>query len=291
MNPTQLAYFISVCDCGSISEAARKHKVSQPCITSAIRELNQEYNITLFNYYKNHLTLTWEGQILLEYARPLCSALEHVGELFADKTKKHAIRIGIPGRLSGVLSPVLFYRFRKSYPQIELDFFEYPSAYIAEAILVKKLDFGIVILKSDIEKLLNSFEFCELKMKLCVNKANRLAEIEREISPEDIGEQPIISLQGGDFRNDFFAARMREHGIEPNILLRTNQVVTMIEFIRRDLAVGFLFSENVAAYPEIICLDTSWQQPAAVGVVWSGKKKMSREEIIFADYLRSFPWR
>lgn len=289
MNLVQLQYFISICDRGSISAAAREHGVSQPCITNALHELEKEYEVPLFGRYKNHLTPTQEGRVLLEYGRALCDSVERAETMFRDRGGTGTIRIGIPGRICGIISPVLFSRFRNRYPSISLEFSEYPSANIADAVRKDDLDFGIVILKSEIEKSMRSFEFCEVKMKFCVHRDNPLAKL-GEITPQQIGNQPIISLQGGGYRNDFFADRMRECGIEPNILLRTNQVITMIEFIRRDLAAGFLFQGNVSAFPEIVCLDASWQRSAPVGLIWSEQRRMSREDIIFTDYVRSFPW-
>ena len=289
MNLVQLSYFIIVCEKGSISEASREHGVSQPCVTNALQELEKEYELPLFVRSKNHLTLTREGRELLRCAKSLCQSANKAKDLFRPEAGKKVIRIGIPGRLSGIISPILFAKFRKRCPEIDLEFFESPSKKVAEAILKEELDFGIVILKSELERGMESYEFCEVSMKLCVHRDNPLAGQGR-ITPGQIGSQPIISLQGGGFRNDFFAAKMREDGIEPNILLRTNQVVTMIEFIRRNLAAGFLFPENVAAFPEIVCVDTSWQQPAPVGIIWAESKKMNRAELLFLDYVRSFPW-
>ncbi len=289
MNLVQLNYFISVCERKSISEAAREHKVSQPCITNALHELEKEYDIPLFYRYKNHLTPTQEGKELLEYAVPLCRTVKRAEHLFDGDGEKKQIRIGIPGRLSGIISPSLFSKFRTRYPGINLEFSEFPSANIAEAVVLDELDFGIVILKSEIEKYMKAYEFCEVKMKLCVHKDNPLALVEK-VTPQDIGSQPIISLQGGGFKNDFFVARMRECGIEPNILLRTNQVITMIEFIRKNLAIGFLFAENVSAYPEIVPLDTNWQFAAPVGLIWAENKRMTKEEILFAEYVKTYPW-
>lgn len=289
MNLVQLNYFISVCEKKSISEAAREHKVSQPCITNALHELEKEFETPLFSRYKNHLTPTQEGKELLAYAVLLCRTVKKAEHLFDVEQGKKRIRIGIPGRLSGMISPVLFSKFRMGYPGIDLEFSEFPSAHIAEAVVKDELDFGIVILKSEIEKNMKAYEFCEVKMKLCVHKDNPLALLDK-VTPQDIGAQPIISLQGGGFKNDFFAAGMRKCGIEPNILLRTNQVITMIEFIRRNLAIGFLFADNVSAYPEIVPLDTSWQFAAPVGLVWAENKRMTREEIQFSEYIKTYPW-
>lgn len=42
MKLTQIEYFITVCECGSFSRAAEKCHISQPGISKAIRELEEE---------------------------------------------------------------------------------------------------------------------------------------------------------------------------------------------------------------------------------------------------------
>ena len=62
MKLIQLEYFCAVSRYHSITQAAQKLYVTQPAISSAIRELEKEFSINLFTRSKNHLTLTTEGE-------------------------------------------------------------------------------------------------------------------------------------------------------------------------------------------------------------------------------------
>lgn len=64
MKITQLEYFCATCRHHSITQAARELYVTQPAISSAIRELEKEFSINLFVRSKNHVTLTKEGEFL-----------------------------------------------------------------------------------------------------------------------------------------------------------------------------------------------------------------------------------
>lgn len=63
MKIVQLEYFCAVARLHSITQAAAELYVTQPAVSSAIKELEKEFNVSLFNRSKNHLTLTKEGEL------------------------------------------------------------------------------------------------------------------------------------------------------------------------------------------------------------------------------------
>ena len=69
MTLQQLNYIITISEIGSINRAAEKLYVSQPSLTSAIKELEKELGIVLFNRTARGVTLTAEGVDFLPYAR------------------------------------------------------------------------------------------------------------------------------------------------------------------------------------------------------------------------------
>ena len=71
MTLQQLNYIITISETGSINRAAEKLYVSQPSLTSAIKELEKELGIALFNRTGRGVTLTADGLEFLPYARQL----------------------------------------------------------------------------------------------------------------------------------------------------------------------------------------------------------------------------
>jgi len=69
MNLRQLRIFLTVCQEGSMSKAAKKLYMTQPSISQTIGELEQELNIKLFEKINKHLYLTYPGEILREYSK------------------------------------------------------------------------------------------------------------------------------------------------------------------------------------------------------------------------------
>ena len=69
MTIQQLNYIITISESGSINRAAEKLYVSQPSLTSALKELEKELGIVIFNRTGRGVTLTAEGVDFLPYAR------------------------------------------------------------------------------------------------------------------------------------------------------------------------------------------------------------------------------
>lgn len=69
MTLTQLRYAIEVADAGSITAAARRLFISQPSLSKAVGELEEQMGIAIFDRSARGVTLTEEGTRFLSYAR------------------------------------------------------------------------------------------------------------------------------------------------------------------------------------------------------------------------------
>lgn len=76
----QLKYAICIAEEGKISLAAKKLFVSQPSLTQAVRELEDELNITIFNRTNRGVELTPEGEEFLSYARQVTDQMNLLEE-------------------------------------------------------------------------------------------------------------------------------------------------------------------------------------------------------------------
>ena len=79
MKIVQLEYFCAATRLHSITQAAAELYVTQPAISTAIKELEKEFSISLFTRTKNHLSLTKEGSILPESTEALSRIQQYYG--------------------------------------------------------------------------------------------------------------------------------------------------------------------------------------------------------------------
>lgn len=69
MTLMQLNYAITVAEMHSINAAAKKLYISQPTLSSAIKELEEEIGIQIYNRTNRGISLTKEGEEFVQYAR------------------------------------------------------------------------------------------------------------------------------------------------------------------------------------------------------------------------------
>ena len=87
MTLKQLRYVVTVADTGNITEAAKKLFIAQPSLTSAINELEKEFDITIFTRSNKGIEVTTEGEEFLGYARQVLEQTDLIDERYTGKTR------------------------------------------------------------------------------------------------------------------------------------------------------------------------------------------------------------
>ena len=87
MTLKQLRYVTVVADTGSITEAARQLYIAQPSLTSAIRELENEYGLVIFKRSKRGIEVTPEGEEFLGYARQVLEQTDLIDERYTGSNR------------------------------------------------------------------------------------------------------------------------------------------------------------------------------------------------------------
>ncbi|MBR6403943.1 MAG: LysR family transcriptional regulator [Eubacterium sp.] len=86
MTLKQLHYIVTVAETGSITDAARKLFIAQPSLTSAIHEIENEYNISIFYRSNKGIKPTPEGDEFLGYARQVLEQASLMNERYTGKS-------------------------------------------------------------------------------------------------------------------------------------------------------------------------------------------------------------
>ena len=81
MTLQQLNDAIAIAETGSFNRAAERLYITQPSLTSAIKELERELGVILFNRSGKGATLTAEGVSFLPYARSVIMQYQNLLDL------------------------------------------------------------------------------------------------------------------------------------------------------------------------------------------------------------------
>lgn len=88
MTLTQLKYAITVAHARSMNEAARRLFISQPSLSSAIKELETEIGIDLFRRTNRGVSVTPEGEEFIGYARQVVEQYQLTESKYVEKKIK-----------------------------------------------------------------------------------------------------------------------------------------------------------------------------------------------------------
>ena len=94
MTLRNLRIFLSVADCGSMSEAAKKMHIAQPSVSGTISEIEEQYQVRLFERLGRRLYITPTGEQLCEYARHILSAFDSMEQRLRNADDTDMLRIG-----------------------------------------------------------------------------------------------------------------------------------------------------------------------------------------------------
>ena len=97
MNLTDLKYVIEIDKRGSISQTAKEIYIAQPNLSKAIKNLENEFQIQIFDRSSKGVKATREGQTFLEHARRVIQDVEELCDSYGKKRReKLNLRICVP---------------------------------------------------------------------------------------------------------------------------------------------------------------------------------------------------
>lgn len=290
MKIVQLEYFCAAARLHSITQAASELYVTQPAISSAIKELEKEFSITLFNRVKNHLSLTMEGELFYQKAQRLLSEYNQTLDQFYDLGQSiSTIKIGIPPLLSTIFFPDMLTEFKKQYPDIPFELFEYGSIRAANMVHEGQLDLALVNMHFyEIDKL-NSYPLMTDKIVFCVCKDHPIAQYS-EVSIDMIKDEPMIMYNTDSVQNETLAALFNSANVNPDIILHASQLYTIRNFICNNLGGAFLYSSLLKNMPDVVGIPITPAITQNIGIVWRKGNYTTDSANKFINYITTF-WR
>ena len=151
MTMDQLIYFIACAETNSFTKTSKLYFVSQPAISTAIKNLEKELGCELFIRNNNELTLTDAGKYLYRIARPIVSLFKNINSQMEDYLMTNStIKIGIPPMLGGFIFAPIFQAFTQKYPNVFLRMTELASHANQKAVINDEIDVALTVINNGI---------------------------------------------------------------------------------------------------------------------------------------------
>ena len=211
MTLQQLKYITLVAEKGNITDAAKALYISQPSLTAAIKELEKEMNIQIFDRTNKGVHVSKEGELFLGYARQILEQVYLLEDHYKNEgTRKQEFCISTQHYSFAVNA---FVDLIKEYGQNEYDFSlrETQTYEIIEDVARMKSEIGVLYLDSFnepvIRKLLKTsqLQFEPLftaRPHIFIGRNNPLAGRE-SVTLKDLETLPCLTYEQGD-QNSFY---------------------------------------------------------------------------------------
>ncbi len=147
MNLNKLRTFIHVVERGSITQAAQDLFRTQPAISSALKDLEEEVGLTLFERRNAKIFLTPEGKELYEFSHHRIRELDDKADRMRADLAELAgtIRLGILNDFSSYLSAGLIAGFHRHFPKVKFQLHSKPLEELESSLLEGNLDYALML--------------------------------------------------------------------------------------------------------------------------------------------------
>ncbi len=287
MTLIQLKYFQAICSYHTVSAAAEFLHISQPSLSSAMKELEKEFGVALFHRHHRGMQLTREGEILLKLSVDLLNRSEHIENVMGKLGKKrNFLRLGVPPMFGSLILPKIYGDFLKSNPDIELEITEGGRKDLTQKLSEEFLDMVFLSHNRPIETSFSSQLISRLEIVCCVSKNSPLS-MHKTLNASDLDRVPLVLFKNSFFQTEEIKRWFSLQSIQPDILMQTEQLSTIQTLISNNIAAGFIFRHLVDSESDFMPLPLNTPIYADISLVWKKDTYFSNAMKMLKEYINN----
>lgn len=278
----QLQYFVAVCEAGTVSGAAHGLAISQSAVTEAIKDLEGELGVVLFDRHPRGLNITHKGHQFLRHATKILADVSDARQSF-QKTETAVtgrLNLGVTSLVAGYVLSDILSRYRRANPAVAVSALEDNGEYLEHLLIGGELDVAVMVISNLRDRLAMQAEILEVSpYRLWLPLGHHLSDSE-SITLSDVSSEPLIMLTVDEIE-EATVKLLGAFGARPHVAFRTRSV----EAVRSLVATG----AGVALLPDLVyrpwslegdrieSRDVSGSLPVVqVGIVWRKGSELSR---------------
>ncbi|PST19937.1 LysR family transcriptional regulator [Rhizobium sp. JAB6] len=292
----QLQYFVAVAEQGSVTRAAQNLSISQSSVTEALKELESDLGVELFERHPRGLSITHNGHQFLRHATKILATVSDARTSFSGKRNEAGgiLNIGVTSLVAGYVLSDLLARYRRACPGVEVSAIEDNGGYLEHLLVGGELDVAVMVISNLRDRMALQAEILETSpYRLWLPMGHPLVSADI-ISVADISREPLIMLTIDEIEENT-GKLLSALGARPHVAFRTRSV----EAVRSLVATG----AGVALLPDLVyrpwslegdrieSRDVSGSLPVVqVGMVWrkgSSLPQTARDFVGIAESMRT----
>lgn len=277
----QLRYFLIVAKYENFSKAAEELHISQPSISKAIKMLEVELGVKLFERNGKHVELNNAGKALYERLKGVIATIDNLpNELYiASGAQQSTIVLNVLA--ASYLLPDILLKFKKEQPLIKF--------HLIQKSVAQKYDLCILSTLPDIVINNGILVLCE-DIKLAVPLTSKLSLLD-SVDLRDLSKEYFIMVNENNILQTIISHFFDLSGFHPNIAFESDNPNTIRDLIEAGL--------GVSLWPEL-----SWGQIHSgkakllhiknpicrrnICVTWPENEAIRQETQIFLDFIKKY---
>ncbi|MET3557879.1 DNA-binding transcriptional LysR family regulator [Streptococcus rupicaprae] len=294
MRIQQLQYVIKIVETGSMNEAAKQLFITQPSLSNAVRDLENEMGIEIFHRNPKGITLTKDGMEFLAYARQVVEQADLLLERYKSPGIQRELFSVSSQHYAFVVNAFVSLLKKSDMTQYELFLRETRTWEIIDDVKNFRSEIGVLFLNSyNRDVLTKMLEDSHLtytslftaKPHIFVSKTNPLAGRDK-VSLEDLEDFPYLSYDQGIHNSFYFSEEIMSTEHHKKSIIVSDRATLFNLLIGLDgytIATGILNSnlngDNIVSIP----LDLD--DPIELIYIKHQKANLSKMGERFIDYL------
>ncbi|MBY6353867.1 MAG: LysR family transcriptional regulator [Enterobacter sichuanensis] len=237
----QLQYFVTLAQLRHFTDTASKLAISQPALSSALRQIETVLGGKLVNRTASAVTLTELGHAILPHAQRVLSVaqvafddMQQIVQAGGDGT----VRIGLVPSVSSLLFPLLPQMLAQAFPRLRVEFHDQTNDALVAQLLKGQIDFGIGALDSSVPDQLNVFPLQEDPFVAVFHCDDPLGASAHVPWKQLVGRDIAVFSKGNIQR--LVSALAESHRLSLQTRYQVDYIETLYGLVRSKLAVAIL---------------------------------------------------
>ncbi|MFB2552876.1 LysR family transcriptional regulator [Ensifer soli] len=235
----QLRYFVATAEQGQISYAAVSLSISQSAVTTAIKELEQDVGIALFNRTPQGMELTAGGRQFLSHAYEILAKVDEATHLnLVSSDVEGELTIAATYTVMGYFLPLHVERLRRLYPKLRLQLYEVNREAIEEGLLSNRYDMSVLLTSNILNPALSTETLMSSVRRLWLPAGHRLSKL-GHVGLKEVAEEPYIMLTVDEAAHSALKY-WSTTPYQPRVMLRTSSIEAVRSMVANNLGVAIL---------------------------------------------------
>lgn len=240
--------FYTVAKCGSLTKAAQELYISQPAVSQAVKQLEGQLGISLFNRTHKGMELSaGGGKLIFNKVEEALELLEDAEKKLTElnETAKGTIRIGATDSIFSHVIADKLAQFNERFPAVKLELISSTSPYTVTQLKEGKCDVAFINLPMD-DDVTFFGTVCHLTDVFVAGE--KYAELkDREISLKALQEYPLLMIEENTVARRALSAFGESIGVRFSPDVEVANWDLMKKLVAKGMGVGCIPREYCAA--------------------------------------------